>query len=448
MQLPVIGKVRWSLSLALGLLTIGLIGAGASLYLPQYRRSQEPDLEALTVPVQTNAVSISIEASGTVEPIQAVNLSPRSSNILAELHVEQGDYVEQGQLIAKMKADDIEAELIQAQARVAQAQARLDRLQNGNRVQDIRQSQARVAQAEARVADANSRLALAQERVSRNRYLTERGALSQDELDAVIQEVESARAALELDRANLEESNQNLELVQQGSRAEDIAEAAAQLQEAIGHQKLVEVRLADTLVRAPFDGVITQKFATVGAFVTPTTSASAVSSATSSAIVEVAKGLEIVAEISEIDVSQIQVGQQVKIIADTYPNQTYAGRVKLVAPEAIVQQNVTLFQVKVELITGLAQLKSGMNVDVEFMGEQSRSASVVPAVAVVTRNGETGVLVPDSRQRPRFRPVILGLTVGNQIEVLEGLKAGERIFVKIPPDQDLEKLEPEARTES
>ena len=442
-HLPLIGKIGWPPPLTVSLLAIGLIGSGAGVYWTIRDRVSAADIEALTLPIETQTITIRIEASGTVEPIQTVNLSPRTSDLLAELYVEQGDQVAQGQVIARMKGDDIEAEVIQAQARVTQAEARLARLRNGNRAEEITQSQARVTQAEARVADAEARLTLAIERAGRNRFLTDRGALSRDELDAAMQEVESARADLELDRANRREAQENLSLLQQGSRVEDIVEAEAQLQEAVGNLRAVEVRLEDTYIKAPFDGVIAQKFATAGAFVTPTTSASEVSSATSSAIVEIARGLEVLAAVPEVDIGEILVGQRVEIVADAYPDQSFKGRVRLVAPEAILEQNVTLFQIRIELVTGQDQLKSGMNVDVEFIADQSRETILVPTVAIVTRNGEPGILTPDDNQQPLFRSVTLGSVVENRIEILHGLQAGERIFVNLPPGQNLEDLRSE-----
>ncbi|NEQ55413.1 MAG: efflux transporter periplasmic adaptor subunit, partial [Leptolyngbya sp. SIO3F4] len=66
---------------------------------------------------------------------------------------------------------------------------------------------------------------------------------------------------------------------------------------------------------------------------------------------------------------------------------------------------------------------------------------VVPAVAVVTQGGETGVLVPGKNNRNiRFRPVTLGPQVGEQIQVLDGVVPGDRVFVDLPPGQTLDNL--------
>jgi len=242
----------------------------------------------------------------------------------------------------------------------------------------------------------------------------------------------TARATLEQRQANLRELQQRLSLSASGTRSEDIAEAEAQLQEAIANLREVEVQQEDTLIRAPFGGIVTQKYANEGAFVTPTTSASEASSATSTAIVAIAQGLEILAEVPEVDIQQLRVGQSVEIVADAYPNKVFQGKVRLIAPEAVVKQNVTSFQVRIDLVTGQTELLSGMNVDVTFVGDELSNAVVVPTVAIVTKSGETGVLVPDTDNQPVFRPIVLGTAVEDQTQILEGLEPGEQVFIDIP----------------
>ena len=82
-----------------------------------------------------------------------------------------------------------------------------------------------------------------------------------------------------------------------------------------------------------------------------------------------------------------------------------------------------------------------MNADVIFLGDEVDQALVVPTVAIVTKDGETGVLVPDAENKPQFRPVTLGIAVGNETQILEGLESGDRVFTDIPPDSEWNKPE-------
>ena len=436
MQLPLISKLRQPNPWIIGLILTGLLGAGAVSYSLAQQKSAAPDIASLTVPVKSEPLQVQIDASGTVQPIQTVNLSPKNAGIVAELFVEQGDRVSKGQVVARMQNDDIDAQLTQSRARIAQAEAKLAQLKSGSRPEEIAQAEARVSQAQAQVTSAQARLNLAEDKQRRNQTLVDEGAISSDRFNEFSNEVATAKASVLQSQASLAETQRSLDLSRNGSRVEEVALAQAQLDEAIGNLQSVQVKQEDTRVRAPFSGTITQKFANVGAFVTPTTSASDATSATSTAIVALAEGLEVLAEVPEVDIQQLQIGQPVVVRADAYPDLKFQGRVRRIAPEAVVKQNVTSFQVRILLVTGQEKLLSGMNVDVTFLGKQIASTLVIPTVAIVTQDGKTGVLVPDKTNQPEFRPVTLGVAVGNQTQVLEGVQPGDKVFTDIPPNSN------------
>ena len=187
----------------------------------------------------------------------------------------------------------------------------------------------------------------------------------------------------------------------------------------------------------PFDGIVTQKEATPGDIVSPSLGAG------SSSIVELARGLEILAKVPEVDVGLLKPGQQVKIIADAYPNQAFPGIVKLVAPEAKIENNVTSFEVRIALPPNLEALRSKMNVDVTFLGEPITNALVVPTVAIVTEEGETGVMVPDLDNQPQFQKVTVGQTFEDKTQVLSGLISGDQVFIDLPEDYKKKKAKEE-----
>jgi HlyD family secretion protein len=417
-SLPVIGKVGKPLPMFLGLATVGLIVAGAVTW-NLHRTRNAVDLSKYTVLAQAEQnLIMRITASGSVVPIRTVNLSPKAAGRLDQLFVEQGDRVAAGQIIARMDSMDLQARVDQAMANLAEAKARQSQRVSGNRWQEI-------AQAKAQVEAAQARVTLTSSRVARNRSLAREGAISRDRLDEVMADDTSARA-------NLLEAKRRLSLLQAGSRPEEITQARASVAAAEAQLKVAQVALNDSLIRAPFAGIITQRFATVGAFVTPTTSASSTASATSTSIVAIASGLEILAKVPEVDIGQIRPGQSVEIVADAFPSETFQGNVRLVSPEAIVEQSVTSFQVRVAIRSGLNQLRSGMNADLNFLGARLTNALVVPTVAVATEKGQTGVYVPGQDNKPEFRPIRLGASVQNKTQILSGLQPGDRVFVDFP----------------
>ncbi|MEL7510449.1 MAG: efflux RND transporter periplasmic adaptor subunit [Cyanobacteria bacterium J06554_1] len=419
---------------------LSLVGIGAVVAVNRSRGSGY-DVAALTVPVEATEVTVRINASGEVEAYRTVNLSPKNSGIVAELLVEQGNLVEQGQVVARMDIDDLNAQLRQNQANLAEAQAQLKDLQQGADRPQLAQAEANLEAIKAQLVEAEAQLRLVEGDLVRDRNLYSQGAISERELDNSQNSVDSALANISQLRARIDEAQQRLRDLEDDPDPEDIAQAIARVERAQGQISAIETRIDNTIIRAPFSGVVTQKFATEGAFVTPTTSASEAASATSSAIVAIANGLEVVAEVPEADLSQIQVGQAAEIVSTAYPESVFAGKVRLIAPEAIERQNVTIFQVRIQLENGLEQLRSNMNVDVAFLGNRLSDALVVPAVAVVTQGGETGVLVPGENNRNiRFRPVTLGPQVGEQIQILDGVTPGDQVFIDLPPGQTLDNL--------
>lgn len=426
-------KNSWKNPWVIVVLLIVLLGGGFVVFRVLTSANQSSTaVSDKTELVESKSLPIKIKASGSVVPIQTVNLSPKQAGKLVELLVEQGVRVTKGQVIARMDNSNLLPQLYQAQANAAASEANLVKLRNGNRPEDIAAAQARVESSRGRVEAARSRLALTNMRTSRFRGLETEGAISRDRLDEVLTDDRSTQADLSTAQANLAEATRQVESLQSGSRFEDVAQAEAQLAQAIAGIRVIEVQIEDTIIRAPFAGIITQKYANAGAFVTPTTTASATNSSTSTSIVAIANGLEIIAKVPEVDISQIKIGQEVEIIADAFPSEVFKGKVRLIAPEAIIEQNVTSFQVRVTLESGRDKLQSGMNTDLRFIGQKIDNALVVPTVAIVTQEGKTGLLIADEKGKPKFRPVTIGTTVENQTQILSGAKVGDRVFVRLP----------------
>jgi len=476
-EVPVIGKIKHPYRWLMGLIATGALVVGTTTTYNLVNRGAGEDITQLTVPVETQNVTLKITASGKVVPVQSVNISPKNPGVLAELYVEQGDRVQQGQVIARMDVGDLEAQILQYRANLAQAQAQLDQTLAGNRPQEIAQARARLSQAEAQlsqaragnrsqeigqataqVESAKAQVSLTQTRVNRYRDLAQQGAISQDQLDQYVSEDRRAKAALEEAQKRLSllqsgtrseeiaareaavtEARAALVLLENGSRPEEIAQRRAAVKAAEAQLAAAQVKVKDTVIRAPFSGIVTQKYANIGAFVTPTTSASSSASATSSSIVAVARGLEVLAQVPEADIGRVRQGQAVEIVADAYPDQVFKGNVRLIAPEAVVEQGVTSFQVRVALETGLDKLRSGLNVDLTFLGDRVNNTLVLPTVAIVTEKGKTGVLIPDAKNQPQFREVTVGAQIGDQTQVLSGVQAGDRVFVDLPKNYKLEK---------
>jgi HlyD family secretion protein len=194
-----------------------------------------------------------------------------------------------------------------------------------------------------------------------------------------------------------------------------------------------QIERSELTVRAPFSGVITARFADPGAFVTPTTSASASAGASSSSIVELAQGLEAIAKVPESDIGRLKLGQPASVRVDAFPDRRFAARVRQIAPRAEKLNNVTSFEVKLQLLSPPPELRIGMTADIDFNTGQLAARTLVPTVAVVTEEGRPGVLLVGPKNQPTFQPVTLGASSGRDTQILDGLKPGARVFIDLPP---------------
>ncbi|HJN33249.1 MAG TPA: efflux RND transporter periplasmic adaptor subunit [Prochlorococcus sp.] len=201
-------------------------------------------------------------------------------------------------------------------------------------------------------------------------------------------------------------------------------------------QERVQQRITEgkeLLIRAPFSGVITARYAEPGAFVTPTTAASATAGATSSSLVELSEGIEVTAKVPESDIGRIRIGQEAVVRVDAFPDQRFVARVSEIAPRAQKTDNVISFEVKLNLMSPSPQLLIGMSTDVDFQTGKTAPSTLVPTVAIVTEKGKPGVLLVGKKNQPRFQTVELGTSSGSKTAILSGLNPGTRIFIDLPP---------------
>ena len=258
----------------------------------------------------------------------------------------------------------------------------------------------RLAELRANLRSAEAELERSASELRRNQPLYRQGAISLDDLNRFVADEQIKRMAVAAARDRLAQR---------------------------------QVERADLLVRAPFAGVISQRYAEPGAFVTPTTTAAAVAGASSSSIVELSSGLEVEAKVPESDLGRLRVGMPASVRVDAFPDRRFAARIRRIAPRAVKQNNVNSFEVKLTLVDPPTDLRIGMTADVSFQTGELRADTVVPTVSIVTEDGRPGVLLVGRDRQPTFQPVELGPSSGKDTAILSGLKSGTRVFVDLPP---------------
>ena len=209
-----------------------------------------------------------------------------------------------------------------------------------------------------------------------------RNAFDQAEAD-----LEVARARLEISQAQLQRSEQ---LLQSGvistqeheSRNLDFANSRATLVKAETNHELAQLRLDDVIIRAPLAGTVLEKNVEEGQVIQ--SASQNVSGGTTLVIMANLKSMQVRTLVDETDMGDIRSGMQANVTVEAYPEQSFVGIVEKIEPQAIVQQNVTMFPVIVQLDNSSGLLRPGMNAEVEVELAQASEVLLIPNSAVVT----------------------------------------------------------------
>ena len=228
------------------LVVAAVIGVGSTLALA--RSAPRAQVEAVpgTGGAGTASESGMVAGPGRVEPVsEEVAVAAELSGKLTEVLVEEGDLVVRGQVLARLEQGDYVARLHSSQARLAMTEAERDRLINGARPQERRESAAVAAQADASLDHARIE-------VERSRRLFAEGVIARDLLDRVERDwrIATARQAETAERAGV---------VSAAARADELARANAAVLLARSMVDEAEALLAKTVVRAPIDGIILRR---------------------------------------------------------------------------------------------------------------------------------------------------------------------------------------------
>ena len=343
------------------------------------------ELTTVTAAYPSAAVAV-LNATGRVVAARRASVSSKGTGRLEWLGVQEGQMVKEGDVIARLESRDVAAEREQAQASVLVARANL-------------------TQGMAELEDAESALKRAQD-------LARRNFIAGAALDSAEARYNKARAAIESLKAQI-------------AVAEANARAAA-------------VAFDQTLIRAPFTGIVLTKSANVGDIVTPFSSASG----TTGAVVTMAdmETLEVEADVSESSIAKITVGQPAEIQLDAFPELRLLGNVSRIVPT--VDRSKATLLVKVAFAERDPRVLPDMSAKVAFLARPLRpdERKPVPALrpdAVVRRDGADIVFVVakgdgNGEERVQQRPVAVGAKVGDLVRV--GLAPGTRV-VAAPPER-------------
>ena len=424
-------------------LPLALVGGCAAAVVAKLRSNSDPPR---TAKVERGDVVVGVRETGSVEPIKRVEVKSKVAGLLAHLAVEEGDAVEQGQLIARLDVPELEAQRDQVKAQLEGARARLDQAQVSSQLDEkligsqVEQARANLRAVQASLTEAETRRRDAARVHENKRQLFEMGGyVSQNEVDSAkaaldlatqqersarerVREQEAAVAIAEARQAELEMSESR------------VAEARASLRQIQDSLAEIESRLRDAVIRAPLSGVVIGRHFREGELIT------AVSYYGAGAPIVTIGDLStmlVKVDLNEVDVDKVQLGQSVEIKADALPDRTYEGRVTRISPASIPREGesgIVRFPVEVTIGGSADGLKPGMTADVEIFCQRADDVLWVPNDALFEKEEEEGkwwvaVVTGQEKGKPvtEDREVTKGLANDARTEIRSGLEEGEEV---------------------
>ncbi len=316
-----------------------------------------------------------LNASGYVVAQRKAAVASKITGRLVAIFVEEGSRIKEGDVVAQLESDDAAAAMDQASANLKVAKANL-------------------AQAEAERVDAAVNY-------QRSKELLSKGFIAKLEYDAAEARNSKADAA--------------------------VAAAAASVRAASAALREAEVTLAYSRIRAPFDAVVLTKNADVGDIITPLGAAANAKAA----VVSIAdmNSLQVEVDVSESNIGQVAMQQPCEIQLDAFPDARFRGEVHMIVPTA--DRTKASILVKVRFVDNDPRILPEMSAKVAFLerrisADDLHPRTAVPGDSLMTKNDRSAVfLIRDGRLVET--PVSIGNKMGDMVEVLSGVKAGDRI---------------------
>ncbi|MBI5955416.1 MAG: efflux RND transporter periplasmic adaptor subunit [Chloroflexi bacterium] len=351
------------------------------------------------VQVQRGNLVATVNTTGPIVAVNQAKLSFKTGGRLKSVNVGVGDVVKAGDVLARLETQDLELQLVQAQATLETNQIKLAQAKAGPKPEDI-------VIAKSALEKAAISLQKAQADYDKVSWMSGIGAMPQS-------------VALQQASLDYQTALANYAKATAGTPTDDIRVLENTVKNSQAALELVRLNLANASLVAPFDGIVASVGANPGEQVgggTPMFT-----------LINLSK-LRIDANVDETEISKVNLGQEVSITLDALPNVRLQGKVISVAPGATVQSGVVTYLVQIGIVSADAQVMTGMTANANIVVEQKTNVLYVPNRAIkVNRNLRT-VQVMENGQLVE-KQIRTGMSNDQFTEVTEGLKEGEEVVI-------------------
>ncbi|HZU22474.1 MAG TPA: efflux RND transporter periplasmic adaptor subunit [Terriglobales bacterium] len=360
---------------------------------------------AKLVPVERGDLAKSVVATGKIEPITKVDVKSKASGIVKKLLVDEGQHVAEGQPLAELDRDEIQAQVNQARAQLQAAEANL--------------GAARADMERSKVDAEGVDVPTLKRAYDRAQQMAHDGVVSPQALDdaqrnylLAVNKTESAKAQVTSAQARIKQGEAQ------------VAQMRATLDQ-------LEQQLSYTYINSPMDGLVLSRNVEVGDAV----SSILVLGSTATLVMTVGDTREVYVKgkVDESDIGKVYLGQPARIKVESFKDKTFSGKVTKISPMGAEKDNVTTFEVRVSISNPGGELKAEMTANAEILLEEHHAVLMVPEGAIIyDKDKKAFVEVQDANAKDGKRkvPVTVGISNGAKTEILAGLAQDQKVVLQ------------------
>jgi len=341
--------------------------------------------------VEKGDVARSVVATGKIQPLAKVEIKSKASGIVKKLFVDYGDTVTEGQVLAELDKEQLEASVREATANLHAAEAAWER-----------------NKAEALGPD----LPFLKSALERARKLYADGLIAPNVLE-------------DADKAY------QLGLNAQVAARSNAAVTRAEVEKARANLERADTDLRYATIRSPMDGLVLSRDVEVGDAV------SSILILGSQATLVMTLGdvseVYVLGKVDEADIGRVFLGQPARIVVESFKDKKFVGKVTKISPFGVEKDNVTTFEVRVSIHNPTGELKTNMTANAEIILEEKKNVLLVPESAVVydrDRNASLEVPDPGAPDGKRKVAVTLGISNGVKTELVKGPDEGAKVVLQ------------------
>jgi HlyD family secretion protein len=341
--------------------------------------------------VEKSDLARSVVATGKIQPLTKVQIKSKASGIVKQLLVHYGDRVTEGQVLAELDKELLEAGVRESRANLLAAEAAWER----NKI-------------EAEGPD----LPFLKSALERARTLYADGLIAPSLLE-------------DADKA------WQMGLNKQTAAKSQAAVSRAEVEKARASLERAQTDLRYATITSPMDGLVLSRDVEVGDAV------SSILVLGSQATLVMTLGdvseVYVLGKVDEADIGKVYIGQRARIVVESFKDKAFEGKVTKISPLGVEKDNVTTFEVRVSILNPGGELKTNMTANAEVILEEKKGILTIPESAILyDKERKPSLEVPDAKAEGGKRKVAvkLGISNGVKAELVEGVKEGDKVVLQ------------------